>query len=143
MGTPVTAGFWLSPQQKHVWMLQQEGRALRSACVIQLDLEIAEPKLAAALKQGITRHEILRTIYLHQPGMKFPFQVVLDAAEPLLQKLDLSELPSDRQTEKMEELFRSTQCPSVGPEQAPVFTATFTPLPPNRTAVLLTIPPLS
>jgi amino acid adenylation domain-containing protein len=140
MGTPVTAGFWLSPQQKHVWTLQQEGRALRSVCLVRFDLEIAEPELAAALKQVVARHEILRTIYVHQPGMKFPFQVVLDAAEPLLQKLDLSELPSDRQTEKMEELFRSAQCPSAGPEQAPVFTATLTTLAPKRTAILLSMP---
>jgi hypothetical protein len=30
----VTAGFWLSPQQKQVWSAQQEGGAFASVCLV-------------------------------------------------------------------------------------------------------------
>ena len=58
MGTPVKAGFWLSPQQKHVWALQQEGGTLRSVCWLQLDRSISESALLDALRYLVGRHEI-------------------------------------------------------------------------------------
>ncbi len=143
MGTPVTAGFWLSPQQKNAWALQQRGQGLRSACLVYFDREIAVQDLASALKQIVTRHESLRTIYVQQPGMKFPFQVVLDAAEPLLQELDLSKLSSAQQVQELDELFRNAQCPSLGPEQAPIVTAILAMLASNRSAVLLSVPAIA
>jgi amino acid adenylation domain-containing protein len=143
MVSPVTAGFWLSPQQKHVWALQQEGRALRSVCLLHLDGIISEQAFVSSLKQLVTRHEILRTIYVYQPGMKFPFQAVLDAAEPSIQILDLTNSPEPEQTANLDELFRGMQVASVGPEQGPVIVATLATLAPNRYAVLISLPAMT
>jgi amino acid adenylation domain-containing protein len=143
MGSPVTAGFWLSPQQKRTWTLQQEGRALRSVCLVQLDGNISEQSFAASLKQLSTRHEILRTICVHQPGMKFPFQAILDAAEPSVEFLDLTEVPEALQVAKLDELFQGAQVANVGPAHGPVFSATLVALGPNQHAVLLSLPAIS
>src|SRR5271169_5486007 len=124
MVTPVTAGFWLSPQQKYVWTLQQEGQALRAVCLFQLDCEISDQVLASALKQVVTRHEILRTIYVHQPGMKFPFQAVVGPTDLSVECLDLSDLSESEEWAKLDEVFRGLQVPSIGPEKMPVVTAT-------------------
>ncbi len=143
MGSPVTAGFWLSPQQKQVWALQQQGRAMRSVCLLHLDGNISEQGLVSSLKQLVTRHEILRTIYVHQPGMKFPFQAVLDAVEPSIQILDLTKSPEAEQPARLDELFRGMQVASVGPEQGPVTTATLAILAPNRYAVVISLPAMT
>ena len=143
METPVTAGFWLSPQQKYVWTLQQEGQALRAVCLFQLDCDVSEQTLASALKQVLTRHEILRTIYVHQPGMKFPFQAVVDATDLAVECLDLSDLSAPEQSVKLDEVFRGLQVPSVGPEKMPVVTATLVTLGSNRSAVLLDVPAMT
>ena len=68
METPVTAGFWLSPQQKHVWALQQDGGTLRSVCQLRVDRPLKEASVLEGLRSLIGRHEILRTVYLRQPG---------------------------------------------------------------------------
>jgi len=143
MGSPVTAGFWLSPQQKRTWTLQQEGRALRSVCLLHIDCDITPQALVSSLKQLATRHEILRTIYVHQAGMKFPFQAVLDAAEPSAEFLDLSHLPEVAQANKLDELFQAAQITSVGPEQGPVLSATLVALGSRRHAVMISLPAMS
>lgn len=143
MGSPVTAGFWLSPQQKHTWTLQQEGRALRSICLLQFDGDISEDAIVSSLKQLAARHEILRTIYVHQAGMKFPFQVILDTAEPSVEFLDLTESSDSLQATRLDELFQASQVASVGPSQGPVFSATIVTLGRTRHAVLINLPAMS
>src|SRR5664279_1475227 len=63
MENPGTAGFWLSPQQKHVWTLQQEGRAYGTSCLVLVEGDLSVDNLGCALHQLVARHEILRTVY--------------------------------------------------------------------------------
>jgi amino acid adenylation domain-containing protein len=137
MVTPVTAGFWLSPQQKHVWALQQEGRVLRSVCLLQPDCNVSADAFASALKQLAMRHEILRTIYVNQPGMKFPFQAVLDAGEPRIEFLDLTKSSEAEQTVRLDSLFVEFQVPSDGPTKGAAVSATVVALTPDRCAMLV------
>jgi len=37
MENPAIAGFWLSPQQRHAWTLQQDGSAYRSCCLVLIE----------------------------------------------------------------------------------------------------------
>jgi len=143
MENPGTAGFWLSPQQKQVWTLQQKGCAYRSTCLVLIEGTLPVDHLGRALHHLIARHEILRTIYLRQPGMKFPFQVVLDSADPSLEVVDLSGLSDSEQKEQLEGLFQKEQVQSVGPEHGPVLAAKFAHLGPNRSALILSLPALA
>ena len=143
MVTPATAGFWLSPQQKHVWALQQEGRVLLSVAQFQVDGDVSDQAFASALKQLASRHEILHTIYVRQPGMKFPFQAVLDVAEPAVEVLDLTKLPEAEKSERLDELFVEKQSASVGPDQEQVVSATIARLTPEFNAVVLSLPAMA
>lgn len=143
MATPVTAGFWLSPQQQQVWTLQQDGRAFRSACWLGINVPLTEQSLMSALRALVARHEILRTVYVRQPGMKFPFQAVLDAADPAVPAIDLSGLTAAEQSAKMDDMLTAQQVASTGPEQPPVVVATLVQLGPDRNAVLLSLPAMT
>ena len=143
MVTPVTAGFWLSPQQKHVWALQQESRVLRSVCLLKLDRSISADAFASALKQLTMRHEVLRTIYVNQPGMKFPFQAVLEVVEPCVEFLDLTKSSEAEQTVRLDDLFAELQIPSNGPTKGPVVSATLVALTPHHCAMLVSLPAMT
>jgi amino acid adenylation domain-containing protein len=75
MNSPGTAGFQLSPQQRHLWSLQQDQQFFSQVAVL-LEGKLDQQKLHAALMKVFHRHEILRTVFQRNPGMKFPFQVV-------------------------------------------------------------------
>src|SRR5271166_1446162 len=123
MENPATAGFWLSAQQKHVWTLQQAGQAYRSVCLVENGSSQTAETILATLGEVVSRHEILRTIYVRQPGMSFPFQVVLDRATPSLETVNLVGLSAAEQASRIDELFGKEQVQSTGPEQAPILTA--------------------
>ncbi len=80
MPEPATAGFQLSPQQKHVWSWQ-EGQPGVAQVAVLLEGTLAIPRLKQALRALANRHEILRTSFHRNAGMKFPFQVVSTASD--------------------------------------------------------------
>src|SRR3954469_19542594 len=84
-----TAGFWLSPHQKHLWSLQQQGGAYAVVSLVSIEGPLREERLLQALEQNIARHEVLRTVYRRQSGMKLPFQVVFENLKPHWEVIDL------------------------------------------------------
>ena len=80
-----TAGFWLSPQQKHLWTLQQRGGNFATVSLIAGDGPLQVDRLQRAFEHVATRHDILRTVYRRQSGMKVPFQVILDGLRPVFE----------------------------------------------------------
>ena len=84
MPPETTAGFRLSPQQHHLWTQSGEDvAAYRAQCALRIEGPLDAERLRKALMSLIGRYEILRTVFPHQPGMKVPFQVIVDA-EPAL-----------------------------------------------------------
>ena len=78
----MTDGFRLSPQQKRLWFLQQQDPAAyraQSKIMIEgcLDVEI----LKRAVRQIVDRHEILRTTFRRQPGIRTPVQVIAESPQ--------------------------------------------------------------
>ncbi len=140
MENPAIAGFWLSPQQRRVWTLQKEAGAYRSVCLVSIEGPLSIETLTRALTQLVARHEILRTVYRRQPGMTFPFQVVLDDAAPLWEVVDLQGLTEPQQRDRLDEMFRAEQVRSIVPENAPVFAAKIANLGVGRSAVILSLP---
>src|SRR5215469_12482862 len=133
MENAATAGFWLSPQQQYVWSLQQEGAAYRSVCLVQIDGVTSTEGPTSALNRLVARHEILRTIYIRQAGMTYPFQVVLESATPGVETIDFSRLTPAEQSARLSKLFeREREALSSGPEQAPILTAKIVSLGSNR-----------
>ncbi|MBW4457213.1 MAG: amino acid adenylation domain-containing protein [Nostoc indistinguendum CM1-VF10] len=106
MQTKTLSGFQLSPQQKRLWLLQQDSSAYLTQCAILLKGDLKPEVLKAALQQVINRHEILRTSFRRLTGVKTPVMVVTDRGSPLWQDIDLSDWDDREHSAKIEELFQ-------------------------------------
>src|SRR3954449_12051378 len=82
-------GFRLSLQQEQMWT---EGvGACNAVLMAQLEEPCSFAEIESALHKIILRHEILRTVYRRQAGMKVPFQVILDKLDPVWETVELGE----------------------------------------------------
>lgn len=100
-------GFRLSPQQKHLWSLQQDNFAYRTQCVIRLEGQLNAELLKVALEKVVNRHEILRTSFQRQPGIKFPIQVIDENSIIFWQDIDFIGLSTEEQLAKIEAFFEA------------------------------------
>lgn len=99
-------GFRLSPQQSHLWKLQQESHVYQVQCATLIEGDLQRAALEEALQDVINRHEILRTTFHRRPGIKFPIQVVGSSTPPDLPFTDLSELSESAQEAWVEQRFK-------------------------------------
>src|SRR3954453_4184088 len=72
------AGFRLSAQQERAWTHQQGGSQFSSHTSVLLEGPLDASRLRNSLQALAQRHEILRTVFHRQPGLKLPFQVILE-----------------------------------------------------------------
>jgi amino acid adenylation domain-containing protein len=84
----VESGFRLSPQQRRLWTLREQGEAVAQS-VLLLDGLLEVLRLERALQGLVNRHEILRTTFHRLPGMKVPVQRVSPAGEMRLRTLEV------------------------------------------------------
>ncbi|HEV7398617.1 MAG TPA: amino acid adenylation domain-containing protein [Pyrinomonadaceae bacterium] len=101
-------GFRLSPQQKHLWLLQQVAPHLppRAQCVCVIDGTLDGALLKRALQQVVAQHEILRTSFLCLPEMNIPVQVIDEDYSFSVVEHDLSALPADEIESRIELLYQ-------------------------------------
>jgi len=104
-------GFRLSPQQSHLWKLQQESNAYHAQCAILIEGDLKRAALEEALQKVIDRHEILRTTFHRRPGIKIPIQVVGRSTLSDLPYTDLSELSEPAQQAWIEQQFKQKGVP--------------------------------
>ena len=98
-------GFRLSPQQRRLWSLQQEGWTGRAQCVLQLEGRLDVQALHKAVQRLVSDYEILRTTFQQPPGIKMPLQVITDQADASWSELDLSQDQATEQEETVERFF--------------------------------------
>ncbi len=71
------AAFRLSAQQERLWtQVGDDAETLRVRCEVQLSGPFDSARLQNAIKSIVRSHEILRTGFQRQSGMKLPFQVI-------------------------------------------------------------------
>lgn len=104
----VIEGFRLSPQQRHLWSLQQAGDGLpyRAQCAVLIEGNLNRQALKNALRDVCDRHEILRTTFRCPPGMTAPFQRVSEASGLSIEEHNLGPLSALRQEQEIEALFQ-------------------------------------
>src|SRR5262245_11376938 len=78
MATQLIQGYRLSPQQHHLWRLQEHSAIYRTQCCTLIEGELQTEVLKRAIEQVVQRYEILQTIFCTRPGIKAPLQVVRD-----------------------------------------------------------------
>ena len=144
MQEQATAAFWLSPQQKLIWKLDQEvfRAATRSACLISLTGPVDEARVRTALEKIVSRHEILRTVFRRQTGMKVPFQVVGEEPQVEWSETDLSGLPDSDRNRELERLWDAERTRPARFDEAAPLKAIFVKLAPESSALIVTVPRL-
>jgi len=116
------AGFFLSPQQKHIW---SAASSARSQVAVLIEGALDEARLRAALLEVVKANESLRTVFQRQTGMKLPFQVVRDTAEPSWSSAPLGENISDLVAAATERM-RTEALESIAVEESPLRSTLFT-----------------
>ncbi len=87
-------GFRLSPQQEHLWLLQQHDHSLPYyvQALVLIDGAVQVDTLKAAVARLVERHEILRTVFHCLPGMLTALQVITDQTVAWTEDRDLSHM---------------------------------------------------
>lgn len=100
-------GYLLSPQQKRLWRLQQEDgtTVYRSQCAASIEGALDVEALKAATQAVADRHQILRTSFQRQPGMKVPVQVINERMPLAWSYVDVSDGDPAQRAARVEELF--------------------------------------
>ncbi|MEG5139392.1 MULTISPECIES: non-ribosomal peptide synthetase [unclassified Microcoleus] len=131
-------GFRLSPQQRHLWGLQQnksqQTYRVRGAILItgNLDREI----LKSALQNVVNRHEILRTSFHCLPGMTLPLQAIACTGEVPISEHNLSGLSPEAQEAKIAALFQELNQLPFDFERGPLWQISLVTLAQNKLLLL-------
>src|SRR5262245_50602061 len=142
MHTDFLQGFRLSPQQRRIWLLQQDSQVYRAQCAIQLKGDVQPELLKQALVSVIDRHEILRTTFNYQPGIRIPVQVIMESLHPLWSVINLDGLDPEMQKESVEELLRDEAGRPFDFKQGPLVRSVLVTLSRREALILLTMPSL-
>jgi len=135
-------GFPLSPQQKRLWLLQQNSLAYRAQLAILIDGNLKVEVLKEALQELVNQHEILHTTFHSLAGMKFPIQVIENRSSLQWQEYDLSSFDIEKQKASIEELFREQGQRPFNLQQDPLLRLTILTLSTHRHILLVSLPSL-
>jgi NRPS condensation-like uncharacterized protein len=144
MRMDVIEGFRLSPQQRHLWSLQQAGNELpyRAQCAVliegSLDLEV----LKAVLRDVADQYEILRTTFRCPHGTDIPLQVVNKESVPAIEEYDLSAWNTLRQETEVAALFAEAGRVPFDLANGPVLRISLLTLAADRHMLLVNMPSL-
>src|SRR5690349_5013291 len=93
MTEPIESGFRISPQQRRVWRLQEDGPAACAIlCALRIEGDLDRRALRRALAATVERHEILRTAFRRPAGLTVPLQVILEPGPVSLPEVDFEGL---------------------------------------------------
>ncbi|MEG4011366.1 MULTISPECIES: non-ribosomal peptide synthetase [unclassified Microcoleus] len=116
-------GFRLSPQQRHLWRLQQnksqQTYRVRGSILITGNLD--KEMLKSALQNVVNRHEILRTSFHCLPGMTLPLQAIASTGEVPISEHNLSGLSPEEQEAKIAALFEQLNLLPFDFERGPLW----------------------
>jgi len=133
-------GFRLSPQQSHLWKLQQESHAYLAQCATLIEGNLNMATLEIALQKVINRHEILRTTFHRRPGIKIPIQVVGPSTRHDLPFTDLSDLSESRQQAWVEQELREQRNVTFDYANGPVLHLELVAIAKHRHLLLINLP---
>src|SRR5579863_8689766 len=139
MQEQASTGFWLSPQQEFVFK-SQPSAALGAVCVVSVGGPVSADRLRECVRELLTRHEILLTVYRRQAGLKVPFQVVLETAELGWETKDVSGLGPSEYDSQIRKLFHAQQTQTRDLEDGPVLSALLVTRDPKHASLILSLP---
>jgi amino acid adenylation domain-containing protein/non-ribosomal peptide synthase protein (TIGR01720 family) len=142
MQPSVIEGFRLSPQQRRLWLLQENGSVYRAQAAITVEGKLAVPALKQALAEVIQHQEILRTTFQAVPGLKLPLQVIGHSSSFEWREIDLTERPATEERASIDELFAAEGHRSFALERGPLVRFALLRLDEQKHVLLVTMPSL-
>ncbi|MBW4647068.1 MAG: amino acid adenylation domain-containing protein [Goleter apudmare HA4340-LM2] len=107
MQADIIKGFKLSPQQKRLWLQQQNSTAYRAQLAILIEGNLNVKLIQEALHQLVERHEIFRTTFLELNKITTPIQFIGNFDGISWQYLDLSTCQNQKQQKKIDNFLAS------------------------------------
>ncbi|YAF98108.1 MAG: amino acid adenylation domain-containing protein [Nodularia sp. CChRGM 3473] len=107
--TTTINGYQLSPQQKHLWLLQQQAETNQPywvQCAVLITGNINYPTLEAALHKIVAKHEIFRTSFQTLNSMDIPLQVIHDEAKYSINYYNFTDLEEEKQNLEIQKIFQ-------------------------------------
>ena len=139
MQEQAVASFRPSPQQEQLWLAHPDGSVGRSQAAILINGDLAVEALRQAVEKTVARHEILRTTYQRQTGMRVPLQVVNDELAPVWETVELLEGEDGR----LVEVLRAEREQDIDLESGPVLRCVLAALALDRHVLVITLPTVS
>ncbi|MDT5295919.1 MAG: hypothetical protein QOJ76_2799, partial [Acidobacteriota bacterium] len=140
MQNEMIEGFRLSPQQQHLWPLQQHSDSFQAQCAVFIEGALRRDLLTEALRRVVMRHEILRTGFRLMPGVDLPWQIIEEEAAAALREVEFDATGDARQQlEACLREERSHRCPD---EQGSPLRALLAKVDEHRHFLALTLPSL-
>ncbi|BAY91325.1 MULTISPECIES: non-ribosomal peptide synthetase [unclassified Tolypothrix] len=135
-------GFELSPQQKHLWLLQQNNSAYQVQLAISITGNLDVAILKSAFDKLINKYEILRTRFHKIPNFKFPIQCICDRPHIYWQEIDLTSLAWEQQQDRITELFEAKKNYYFNLQSEIVMRCHLLSISPQQHTLILTLPAL-
>jgi NRPS condensation-like uncharacterized protein len=107
MESKTAESFYASPQQEHLWSLQQadDNLAYRSQQAVLIEGSLDTELLQTAIREVVNRNEILRTTFHYASEEDRLVQSVADAASLSIKEFSLSGQSAQNQETEMDLLF--------------------------------------
>lgn len=136
-------GYRISPQQRRIWELGQDGRheAFLARAMMLLEGDMDRRLLKAALHEVAARHEVLRTAFHVLPGTTLPVQVTGDELHAQWSEREfdwLSQSPDEQQV-CLDHLFDQFPEHFFNLEKGPLLQAELVTLAPDKHVLLIAL----
>lgn len=139
---PAISGFRLSPQQRRLWLLQENNSAYRSQFLLLIEGHLKTEVLRQAIRRIIDRHDILRTTFHRLPGLKIPVQVVSHDNVLLWHEIDLRGCRPQETEANLQKIFQQARALSFDFERGPLLRVFLLTLSSERHALIISLPSL-
>ncbi|KAB8332629.1 non-ribosomal peptide synthetase [Scytonema tolypothrichoides VB-61278] len=135
-------GFQISPQQKHLWLLQQSGdrQPYHVQCALLIEGDVKFSILEKTLQKIIDRHEILRTNFRALKEMSIPLQVINENSLLSINYYDFSALELDQKLAESEKLFQKNHQLIFDWQNGSVLDISLVSLSPQKNILLIALP---
>ncbi len=137
-------GYRLSPQQEHLWLLQQSSAApYCSACAILIEGRLQADVIDAVIQDLVERNAILRTGFRLLPAMTVPLQVVSAWQAISVDEISLDQQDAQSLQAAIDDRFAEACRRQFDFEVGPLLKVSLAALSPDRHLLIFSLPALS
>jgi len=141
----ITEGYRLSPQQRHLWFLQQAETTAKylAKCAISISGKFDLQILESALNKIADRYEIFRTNFDSLPGMTVGVQIIRDVNISWEKEHDLTQVDTNQKMAEFEKIWSSFSQKNFDFKQGSLFDVSLVKMSSQEQILLINLPTLN